>query len=32
MRIAFVADNPGRWAITGGMDRRDGPLVWFAVT
>ena len=32
MRIAFVADNLGRWAITGGMDRRDGPLVWFAVT
>ncbi len=32
MRVAFVADNPGRWAISGGMDGRDGPLVWFEVT
>jgi FtsP/CotA-like multicopper oxidase with cupredoxin domain len=32
MRVAFVADNPGRWAIAGGMDRRDGPLLWFEVT
>ena len=32
MRVAFVADNPGRWAISGGMDGRDGPLTWFEVT
>jgi FtsP/CotA-like multicopper oxidase with cupredoxin domain len=32
MRVAFVADNPGSWAISGGLDGRDGPLVWFKVT
>ena len=32
MRVAFVADNPGSWAISGGMDGHDGPLVWFKVT
>lgn len=32
MRVAFVADRPGRWALTGGMDRRDGPTAWLEVT
>ena len=32
MRVAFVADNPGRWAISGGLDGRDGPVSWFEVT
>ena len=32
MRVAFVADHPGRWAISGGMDGRDGPIGWFEVT
>jgi FtsP/CotA-like multicopper oxidase with cupredoxin domain len=32
MRVAFVADHPGRWAISGGLDGRDGPLGWFEVT
>ena len=32
MRVAFVAENPGRWAISGGLDGRDGPIGWFEVT
>jgi FtsP/CotA-like multicopper oxidase with cupredoxin domain len=32
MRVAFVADNPGRWAISSGLDGRDGPVTWFDVS
>ena len=32
IRVAFVADNPGRWPLTGGMDGRDGLTGWFEVT
>ena len=32
MRVAFVADNLGRWPLTGGMAGHDGPTGWFAVT
>lgn len=32
MRVAFVADNPGRWPLNGGMDGRDGPTSWFEVS
>ncbi|MDB5642836.1 MAG: Multicopper oxidase type 3 [Hyphomicrobiales bacterium] len=32
VRLAFVADNPGKWLIEGGFGSGDGPVVWFEVT
>ena len=33
-RIAFVADNPGKWLVECRFldDRKAGPAVWFEVT
>ena len=31
LRIAFVADNPGKWLIAGGFGVGEGPLGWFEV-
>lgn len=31
LRIAFVADNPGKWLIAGGFGLGEGPVGWFEV-
>lgn len=32
VRIAFVADNPGKWLVAGGFALGEGPVGWFEVT
>jgi FtsP/CotA-like multicopper oxidase with cupredoxin domain len=32
VRIAFVADNPGKWMISSGFGAASGPATWFEVT
>ena len=32
VRVAFVADNPGKWLIVSGFGTASGPVAWFEVT
>lgn len=32
VRVAFVADNPGKWLIESGFGTASGPVTWFEVT
>lgn len=32
VRVAFLADNPGKWAIASGFGAASGPVAWFEVT
>jgi FtsP/CotA-like multicopper oxidase with cupredoxin domain len=32
VRVAFVADNPGKWMISSGFGAASGPSTWFEVT
>lgn len=32
VRVAFVADNPGKWMVGSGLGPTQGPVTWFEVT